>query len=235
MSKNKLQKFSDLETFERVFQPDFEEVFRKDYHLKGKWAEKIFGNNNPVVLELGCGKGEYTIGLSRLHPERNYIGVDIKGARIWKGARTAIESNLHNVAFVRTRIEFIESFFGPDEVDEIWVTFPDPQLKKRRNKKRLTGPRFLNHYRKFLKDRGMVHLKTDNDIMYAYTRSIADFNGLEVIEATGDLYHSKPADEVLSIRTYYEKQYLSEGSNINYISFRLPSGKEIKALPDDEK
>ncbi len=223
-----------METFERVFQPDFEEVFRKDHYLKGNWAERVFKNNNPVVLELGCGKGEYTIGLSQLHPEKNFIGVDIKGARIWKGARNANENNIQNVAFVRTRIEFIESFFGPDEVDEIWITFPDPQLKKRRNKKRLTGSRFLNHYRQFLVDQGVVHLKTDNDIMYAYTRSIAEFNGLEIVNATGDLYHSKLADEVLSIRTYYEKQFLNEGSNINYISFRLPSGEEIKEFPDEK-
>src|SRR6056297_2021303 len=173
-----------METFERVFQPRFDDVFRKDHLLKGRWSAEVFGNDRPIVLELGCGKGEYTIGLAEADPDRNYIGVDIKGARIWKGAKIAHEKELVNVAFLRTRIEFIESFFSPGEVEEIWITFPDPQLKRRRNKKRLTGSLFLNKYRNFLRDHGLVHLKTDSDLLYAYTRELLIFNGLESISET---------------------------------------------------
>jgi len=223
-----------METFERVFQPGFDEVFNTDFYLKGKWAKEVFKNENPIVLELGCGKGEYTVGLSEIYPGRNFIGMDIKGARIWKGARTANEQELRNVAFVRTRIEFIESVFARDEVSEIWITFPDPQLKKRRNKKRLTGARFLNHYRKLLVNNGTIHLKTDNDTLYRYTEAIVEHNGLEKTASTGDLYQSAFLNRELSIRTYYERQFLEEGSNINYIAFRLPSGREIEELPEDE-
>jgi tRNA (guanine-N7-)-methyltransferase len=161
--------------------------------------------------------------------------VDIKGARIWKGAKIANEHFMKNVAFLRTRIEVIESFFGTTEVDEIWITFPDPQLKRRRNKKRLTGPRFLNHYRTFLKDRGIVHLKTDNDVLFSYTARLARQNGLEIITETGDLYHSAILDDTLSIRTTYEKQFLSTGTNINYIAFRLPRQVVITDLPEDDQ
>jgi len=223
-----------METFERVFQPEFEEVFNRDFRLKGQWAGSVFDNDHPVLLELGCGKGEYTIGLAERYPGKNFIGVDIKGARIWKGAKTANERSLENVAFLRTRIELIESFFGPDEVDEIWITFPDPQLKRRRNKKRLTGPRFLNRYRTFLKDHGIVHLKTDNDVMFRYTAQLARQNGLEILAETDDLYQSEILDELLSIQTTYEKQFLSEGSSINYIAFRLPRNTVIRDLPEDD-
>ncbi len=235
MSKNKLQKFAEMETFDRVFQPDFREVFRQDFYLKGNWAKEVFHNSNPIILELGCGKGEYTIGLAERFPDKNFIGVDIKGARIWKGAKAANERALGNVAFLRTRIEFIESFFGREEIQEIWVTFPDPQLKKRRNKKRLSGPRFLNHYRTFLTDNGIIHLKTDNDEMFRYTASVARHNNLEIITETGDLYHSDLVDDTLSIRTFYEKQFLAEGSNINYLSFRLPRSRVITEVPTDEE
>ncbi|MEX0987728.1 MAG: tRNA (guanosine(46)-N7)-methyltransferase TrmB [Bacteroidales bacterium] len=231
MSKNKLQKFSEMETFQRVFQPGFDEVYRKEFHLKGKWASEVFGNSYPLVLELGCGKGEYTVGQAGIHTDRNYIGIDIKGARLWRGARTANEEDLMNVAFLRTRIEFIESFFSVGEVDEIWITFPDPQLKRRRNKKRLTGSRFLNSYRTFLKDNGIIHLKTDNDELFLYTRALAEYNKLEILAETSDLYNSSLLNESLSIKTFYEKQFLSEGSTINYISFRLPSGRQINEIP----
>lgn len=226
-----------METFQRVFQPRFEDVFNKDHGLKGKWSSEVFRNDRPLVLELGCGKGEYSVGQAEMDPDRNYIGVDIKGARIWKGAKTAHEKELDNVAFLRTRIEFIESFFAPGEVDEIWVTFPDPQLKRRRNKKRLTGQLFLNRYRSFLKDNGIVHLKTDNDELYAYTSELVEHNKLEVLFATEDLYNAPFLNETLSIKTYYEKQFLSDGSSINYISFRLPSGRPVAEIPgiDDER
>ena len=233
MGKNKLSRFRELEKLERVFQPPFEEVFNKDYFLKGQWKARVFKNTNPIVLELGCGKGEYTLGLAELVPEKNYIGIDIKGARLWKGAKMAHQSNLSNVAFLRTRIEFIQSFFGNGEINEIWITFPDPQIKKRRNKKRLTGSRFLNAYRTMLIDQGKVHLKTDNDILYEYTLDLLNYNDLEITHKTNDLYKSGLDDNVLSIRTYYESQYLEEGKNINYLSFRLPSDKTIKELPEN--
>lgn len=221
-----------METFDRVFQPAFEEVLNNDFRLKGRWAETVFDNDHPVVLELGCGKGEYTIGLAERYPGKNFIGVDIKGARIWKGAKIANERSLKNVAFIRTHIEFIESFFGTNEIDEIWITFPDPQLKRRRNKKRLTGPRFLDHYRTFLKDQGVVHLKTDNDVLFRYTAHLASHNGLEIIAKTEDLYHSTILNDTLSIHTTYEKQFLAEGSNINYIAFRLPRQKVITDISE---
>lgn len=223
-----------MASFARVYQPAFEEVFRKDYKYKGNWAREVFGNQNPIVLELGCGKGEYTINLARRYPDINFIGVDIKGARIWKGAKTAHEQHLDNVAFLRTRIEIIESFFGEDEINEIWLTFPDPQLKRRRKKKRLTGARFLNQYRNFLVDNGIIHLKTDNDNLYHYTIEIAAMNKLSVLRSTGDLYHSEYNDDALAIKTYYEIQYLEEGSNINYLKFALPKDRPIIEPPDDE-
>jgi len=163
MTKRKLQRFAEMETFANVIQPEFEEVFGKDFRLKGLWNKCQFHNENPVVLELGCGKGEYATGLAKHFPDKNFIGVDIKGSRMWRGATTALGEQLHNVMFLRTRIEMIGSFFGPDEVDEIWLTFPDPQLKKAR--KRLTSSRFLNSYRTFLKKSGIIHLKTDNDVL----------------------------------------------------------------------
>lgn len=223
-----------METFERVFQPRFEDVFRKDHTLKGRWSAQVFGNDRPIVLELGCGKGEYTIGQAEADSGRNFIGVDIKGARIWRGAKIAHEKRLSNVAFLRTRIEFIDSFFAPGEVEEIWITFPDPQLKRRRNKKRLTGPLFLNRYRNFLRDKGLVHLKTDNDLLHACTRQLLIFNGLEIVSETEDLYNAPFLNEILSIQTFYEKQFLSNGSNINYISFRLPSGLQVIEIPEED-
>lgn len=234
MGKNKLKKFSDLERFQRVFQPHFSEIFDKDFHLKGKWAKEVFGNSLPIQLELGCGKGEYTVGQALLNHSTNHIGVDIKGARMWQGAKIAEEKGLNNVAFLRTRIEFIESFFSVGEIDEIWITFPDPQLKRRRTKKRLTSSVFLNHYRKFLKDNGIIHLKTDSSDLYRYTDEIVRHNGLEILASTDNLYLSPILNEVLEIRTYYERQFLARGSAINYIAFRLPSDKEIKEYPIDE-
>ena len=235
MGKNKLKKFNELNHFDRVYQPLLKEVIDKDYTLKGRWNSEVFKNDNPIVLELGCGKGEYTVGLALLNQNRNYIGIDIKGARIWKGAKTANESELKNVAFLRTRIELIQSFFQPGEVDEIWITFPDPQLKKRRNKKRLSGKTFLNLYRNLLKDNGLIHLKTDNDVLYNYTLKLAKYNKLEILKETTDLYASDFLDQVLSIRTYYENQFLEEGIKINYLSFRLPSGKVISEIDHEEE
>jgi tRNA (guanine-N7-)-methyltransferase len=235
LSKNKLKKFEELETFERVFQPPFEDFFGKDYILKGKWNRTVFGNDQPLVLELGCGKGEYTVGLAKKFPGMNFIGVDIKGARIWRGAKISNEENIVNSAFLRTRIEFISSFFAKDEVSEIWLTFPDPQLKKRRNKKRLSGSVFLSKYQNFLKDGGIIHLKTDNRVLYDYTLTLAQFNSLEILLQTDDLYHSGLADDILDIRTFYEKQYLAEGLSIHYLKFRLSNEKVIDEIPGAEE
>jgi tRNA (guanine-N7-)-methyltransferase len=235
LGKNKLARFKELETLERVFQPPFEEVFRRDYKLKGTWSRDVFGNDHPLILELGCGKGEYTVGLARKYPHRNFLGVDIKGARIWKGARTAHDEGLLNVAFLRTRIDFITSFFGCNEVDEVWITFPDPQEKKRRNKKRLTGALFLNRYRQFLKDNGVVHLKTDNRPLYNYTRELIRYNDLVMERNSEDLYRESWKDESVTIQTYYEDRFLEEGSKIHYLQFRLPAQKEIQELPDENE
>jgi tRNA (guanine-N7-)-methyltransferase len=223
VGKAKIKKFEEMKTFPNVFQPAFEEVFGKDFHLRGKWGSDFFRNDHPITLELGCGKGEYSVGLARLFPGRNYIGIDIKGARIWTGARMAAEEQIRNVAFIRTRIEFINSFFSSDEIDEIWLTFPDPQLKKRRNKKRLTSPRFLNSYRGFLKDGGSIHLKTDNLELYHYTLSIAEQNALPVRSSIKDLYRNGRDSTAHVIQTFYEKQFLEAGLPIHYLEFELPA------------
>ena len=235
MSKNKLKRFKDLEAFDKVYQPGYEEVYKTDYKLKGIWAEEVFQNTNPITLELGCGKGEYTVNLARLFPDRNFIGIDIKGARMWKGAKEAIEENLNNVAFLRTRIEFLQSFFAKDEIDEIWITFPDPQLKRKRNRKRLTAPRFLNTYRQFLVDNGNVHLKTDSEVLHQYTRELLVQNNIIILKQTNDLYQSGFDDKILGIKTFYEKQFLDEGLLITYISFQLPSLTQIEEIKDDEQ
>ncbi len=225
MTKSKLERFAQMETFSNVIQPSFEEVYGKDYDLKGKWKNSYFKNDHPLVLELGCGKGEYTVGLARMYPEKNFIGIDVKGARMWKGARAALNEELENVAFVRTRIEFIQSVFGRNEVDEIWLTFPDPQLKKR--KKRLSSSRFLNSYSRFLTPGGIIHLKTDNKVLYEYTLAIAIENNLPVMIATENLYENVSDDPVLKIRTFYEQQFLDQGLKIHYLKFALPDSKPI--------
>ena len=233
MGKKKLSRFRELANLERVFQPPFEEVFGKDYPLKGLWCREVFGNTLPLVLELGCGKGEYTVGLARNHPDKNFMGLDIKGARIWTGAKAAQKEGLENVAFLRTRIDFINSFFAPSEVHEIWITFPDPQEKQRRQKKRLTGAGFLNRYRAFLADDGLIHLKTDNQALFRDTLDLLHYNGLAVVDQTCDLYGEGWNDERTSIQTFYEKRFLEEGIKINYLCFRLPAGVEIRELPDE--
>lgn len=219
---SKLEKFAELETFTNCKKFYFEEI-EKGFSLKGKWREEFFHNPRPIVLELGCGRGEYTIGLASKHPEKNFIGVDIKGNRIWTGARSAIENKLDNVGFLRTRIDFIDHCFGPDEVDEIWITFPDPQPQKTRERKRLTNPLFLERYRKFLKKDGTVHLKTDNTGFYEYTLAVIQNQGLPLNWHTPDLYKNCPPDrqELITIKTYYEALFTSKGENIKYISFRL--------------
>lgn len=227
MGKHKLARFKELGTFNNVVQPEKGVEIGTDHSIKGNWKKEIFKNDNPIILELGCGKGEYTIGLSSRFPRNNYIGIDIKGARIWRGARTAHESKQPNVAFLRTRIEFINSFFSDDDVSEIWITFPDPHPGKNNSNKRLTCPWFLNAYRGFLKDNGIIHLKTDNQELHQYTRKLAEKNGLEIITATNDLYSEETFEESLSIKTHYEEMFLKEGLKITYLSFRLPKDKII--------
>lgn len=233
MGKNKLAKFNEMRSFEHVVQAPYHVLKNEDFHLKGSWKEKFFGNSNPLIVELGCGKGEYTVELAEKYSGNNYLGVDIKGARLWKGARTAIEKNLINVGFIRTNIEIITQFFATGEVDEIWLTFPDPQMNKYR--KRLTSTVFLNKYRQFLKDDGIIHLKTDSNFQFSYTSALVDHNHLQVIARTGDLYNSEFLDETLRIKTFYEKQWLDRGIPIKYIAFRLNGNEWQEPEADIEK
>ena len=220
MGKNKLKKFAEMETMDCVYQFPFATLQGEGCPMRGRWNEACFGNDHPIVLELGCGKGEYAVGLGTRFPEKNYIGVDIKGARMWTGAKQVVAQGLHNVAFLRTSIELIDRMFAPGEVQEIWITFPDPQMKK--VNKRLTRTRFLNNYRRILSPGGIVHLKTDSPFLYTYTHELVRVNHLPVEVDTDDLYHSGMADDILEIKTYYERQWLSRGLTIKYIKFRLP-------------
>ncbi|GMN09859.1 tRNA (guanosine(46)-N7)-methyltransferase TrmB [Croceitalea sp. MTPC9] len=219
-SKNKLKRFAENETFPNVIQPTREEVVN-GFEFSGKWSS-FFKNDNPIVLELGCGKGEYTVGLAKLNSGKNYIGIDIKGARFWRGAKTALEENLDNVAFVRTQIELVDELFSKDEVSEIWITFPDPQIKYKRTKHRMTNEVFLNKYQKVLKPGGIMHLKTDSEFMHGYTLGLLHGLGHEIIYANHDVYKNEGSpNEVLKIQTFYENQYLERGKPITYIQFRM--------------
>jgi tRNA (guanine-N7-)-methyltransferase len=221
MGKNKLRRFAENTTFPHVFQPTFDDLEKHGFAYKGRWKE-FFRNNHPITLELGCGKGEYTIGLAQMKPERNYIGLDIKGARFWKGAKQAQEYGLKNVAFVRTRIDQIHRFFDTmDGVDEIWITFPDPQPRESKKKKRLTSPPFLNRYRQFANPGTTVHLKTDSIELFEYTLEVIQSEALSVQIISRDVYTDFPDDPVLGIRTFYETMWLKEGKKIHYIKFIL--------------
>jgi tRNA (guanine-N7-)-methyltransferase len=231
VGKNKLSKFADLATYEHVVQISFNELQSAEFQYKGKWSEGFFGNSNPVILELGCGKGEYTVKLAQHFPEFNFIGIDIKGSRMWKGATQAKNLGLKNVGFLRTNIENIRLFFGEGEVAEIWLTFPDPQMKKTR--KRLTATNFIQNYRQIMVLNGIVHLKSDSNFMYCYTEAMVAENNFEVIRKTDDLYHSVILDEILSIQTFYEKQWLDRELSIKYLGFRL-SHQEPLHEPDVE-
>lgn len=243
MAKGKLQKFAEMETFKNVFQYPYSVVRDVPFGMRGRWHEDYFHNDNPIVLELGCGKGEYTVGLGRMFPEKNFIGVDIKGARMYTGAKDALENDMPNVAFLRTNIECIDRFFVEDEVSEIWLTFSDPQMKNVH--KRLTSTFFLERYRRFLIDGGLVHLKTDSNFLFTYTTIMADHNSLPVVYRTEDLYGEsaqKDMDlqtrEILSIHTYYENMWIERGLNIRYMKFRLPHqgvlGESEVEIPLDE-
>lgn len=225
MAKKKLIRFEDIKTMDFVVEPSMDEIKANAFPLKGKWRQEVFKNDNPIVLELGCGKGEYAVGLGKRYPEKNFIGIDIKGARIWYGANTVREEGLKNIAFLRTRIDFIESFFGPNEVDEIWLTFSDPQPKKPR--KRLSSRLFIERYLKFLKPGGIVHMKTDSSWLFASTLEQCDIHGYPIIEKTWDLYGEMIEDldpstqEILGIRTHYETIFAQKGYDIKYVQFTI--------------
>ena len=235
MGKGKLQKFAEMETFSNIFQYPFSVIENVPFEMKGHWREQYFHNDNPIVLELGCGKGEYTVELARLYPQVNFIGVDIKGARMHKGAKEALTAGLSNVAFLRTNIEIIDRFFAKDEVQEIWLTFSDPQMKNPR--KRLTSTYFMNRYRHFLVDGGLIHLKTDSNFLFTYTTYMVEANRLPLLFRTEDLYHTDGIDEetrkILSIQTFYEAQWIARGLNIRYMKFHLPQQGEL-VEPDVE-
>lgn len=235
MGRGKLEKFADMERYENVFEYPYHVMEQKPFDMKGQWRERYFKNDGPIVLELGCGRGEYTVELAKRFPETNFIGVDIKGARMWSGATQALEEKLPNVAFLRTNIEIIDRFFDCDEVQEIWLTFSDPQMKSVR--KRLTSTYFMNRYRKFLTDGGLIHLKTDSNFLFTYTTYMIQRNSLPLLFSTEDLYHTEGFDEqtrnILGIKTYYETQWIERGLNIRYMKFRLPHGGELHE-PDVE-
>ena len=240
MGHDKLRKFAENETFSCLLQPSAQELLAdgyfnlRDHVVKGHWAER-FGNGRPIVLELGCGKGEYTVALAERDPERNFIGVDIKGARLWKGAKYATEHALPNVAFLRTRVEFISAFFAPGEVSEVWLTFSDPQYRSENS--RLCSPLFLERYRNFLRPGGIVHLKTDSRFLHEYARAVCAANGLQVLACTNDLYASKDSIQpvVREVKTFYENLFLQQGYPITYLSFVIDHDGPFVSPRDPEE
>ena len=240
MGHDKLRKFAENETFSCLLQPSAQELLAdgyfhlRDHAVKGHWAER-FGNGRPIVLELGCGKGEYTVALAERDPERNYIGVDIKGARLWKGAKYATEHALPNVAFLRTRVEFISAFFAPGEVSEVWLTFSDPQYRSENS--RLCSPLFLERYRNFMRPGGIVHLKTDSRFLHEYARAVCAANGLQVLACTNDLYASKDSIQpvVREVKTFYENLFLQQGYPITYLSFVIDHDGPFVSPRDPEE
>ena len=226
MAKKKLIRFKQIEEFPHVAEPAFDEILGKDYNLKGNWSKSFFGNSHPIVLELACGKGEYTVALAKAFPNINFLGLDIKGSRIWYGAQQAIDENIPNAKFLRTRIDLIESFFGENEIDEIWITFPDPQPQESREKKRLTSDRFLNRYRQFLKPNGAVNLKHDSNSFYQYTLEQIGKHGFKLHHRFDDVYNQ--IDEipekyatVYKVQTHYEKLFAAKGHVIKFVSFSI--------------
>ena len=235
MGKGKLAKFADMASFPHGFEYPHSVAEQVPFEMKGHWRDQFFKNDKPIVLELGCGRGEYTVGLGRMYAEKNFIGIDIKGARMWTGATESLREGMTNVAFLRTNIEIIDRFFAPGEVDEIWITFPDPQMKK--VTKRLTSTAFLQRYASFLKPDGIVHLKTDSNFLYTYTDALVKVNNLPVEVNNTDIYGSSEESRLqnseLNIRTYYEQQWLDRGLTIKYIKFHLPQGVTLQE-PDIE-
>lgn len=232
MGKNKLSKFAQMAEYPHVFQYPWARLQVEPFPLKGCWRSEFFHNDKPIVLELGCGKGEYAVGLAERFPDKNFIGIDIKGARMWTGAKASLEAGMPNVAFLRTEIELLEHFFAEGEVDEIWITFPDPQMKK--VTKRLTGTSFIKRYIRVLRPGGIVHLKTDSPFLYTYTKEMVGLNGFEILAMTDDLYAGDLVSDILDIKTYYEGQWLARGLTIKYIQFIPRLGAEPLAEPDVE-
>lgn len=232
MGKNKLKKFADMKQYKSVLQYPREELLSKGFPYTGKWNTEVFSRPNPIVLELGCGRGEYTVALAESDKEGNYIGVDIKGARMWAGATEVEREHMDNAKFLRCEIENIDRFFAPGEVEQIWITFPDPQMKKPR--KRLTSTRFLNLYQKILQPGGLINLKTDSPFLYEYTKRLVELNGLPIVARYDDLYSSGEVTPLTAIQTYYEKQWLARGKKIKFISFRLPADKELVEPREDD-
>ena len=223
-SKNKLKRFNQNLTFSNVIQPEREEVTSGKFRLKGKWRQNFFKNDRPIVVELGCGKGEYSVYLAQQYPEKNFVGIDIKGARFWAGAKESLELGLSNVGFLRTQIELIEDIFEENEVDEIWITFPDPQIKFKRTKHRLTNPAFLDRYRRILQPEGRIHLKTDSEFLHGYTLGLLEGKGWEVDYAHHDVYGNPHSPQhVTAIQTHYERLFMEKGRLITYLSFRFPN------------
>jgi len=221
-SKNKLKRFKENETFANVVQPTRNELVTNNFQFKGQWRTAFFKNSNPLVLELGCGRGEYSVELAKKYPNKNFIGIDIKGARFWRGAKTAIEEDIANVGFLRTQIELVDFAFAENEVDEIWITFPDPQIKYKRTKHRMTNSEFLKRYKTILKPEGVVNLKTDSEFMHGYTLGLLHGEGHEVHYANHNVYKQEGSpEEVTSIQTYYESQYLEHNKPITYIRFKI--------------
>ena len=221
-SKNKLKRFIENESFDNVIQPSRDDLIKFNFVFRGKWKKKVFKNSNPIVLELGCGKGEYTVNLAKLNPNKNYIGIDIKGARFWRGAKTATEQKLENVIFLRTQIELLDFIFEKNEIDEIWLTFPDPQIKFQRRKHRLTNTKFLSIYKNILNDSGIIHLKTDSEFLHGYTLGKLEEMSINPIVSNHDIYKNLNAPvEATQIQTHYEKIYLNEGKKITYLNFKF--------------
>mgnify|MGYP001397921660 CR=1 FL=1 len=220
MGKNKLLKFSELNSISNTIQPKEKELLDNKFHLKGKWF-KEFNNKNPIVLELGCGKGEYTIALAKRNPDKNYIGIDIKGNRIWKGATISKKQNLKNVRFLRTQIEFLDKCFASEEVSEIWITFPDPHIKYRRRKKRLVSPVMLELYKKIMQKNALIHLKTDSEFLHGYTLGLLENANVEILKSSHDLYSNKIYNEELNIKTFYESMFLKKNKSITYLCFKF--------------
>jgi len=223
MGKNKLEKFAENKTFPNFFETDYQSIKNMDFRLKGNWKQEFFKNDNPIVLELGCGRGEYTVGLAEKYPEKNFIGIDKKGARMWKGCKFSIENGMKNVAFIRTQISYVPHYFDENEISEIWIIFPDPQPKRTKADKRLTSPLYLDFYKKVIHPDGFIHLKTDNESLFAYTLEVLNDFHYNVIDSKSDIYSQEQTDENILIETYYEKKWKAQGHKIYYVRFQLVS------------